>query len=225
MYMPTPRKPTVFVVDDDPDMRNSLRLLIEAMDYCAQTFGSAQEFHGAYQPAVHGCLVLDVKMPRENGLELYERLLREGKRLPVIFITAHADVSVAVAAMKTGAIEFLEKPFDRMTLQNRIEKAVRLDARWRQQQSVYDAIDAKIAMLTEREKETLELVIAGLSNKSMADRLYVSERAVEMRRSNMMRKLGVGSTAELLDLAITHRVLSEVRHAAKFEPFMSDVAR
>jgi FixJ family two-component response regulator len=220
--MPAPTETTVFVVDDDPDMRDSLRTLIEAMGYRAHTCHSAEEFYEDYEAGASGCLILDVKMPRQNGLELYERLIRERKRLPVIFITAHADVSVAVAAMKIGAIEFLEKPFERATLQDRIEKALRLDAQWRQRESAYDAIDTKITMLTQREKETLDLVVAGLSNKSMAVKLFISERAVEMRRSNMMRKLGVGSTAELLDLAITHRVLSEVRYAAKFEPFMSD---
>jgi FixJ family two-component response regulator len=217
-----PAKPTVFVVDDDPDMRHALELLVRAMGYRAQAFAAAREFYAQYQPSERGCLVLDVKMPRQNGLELYGRLIREGKRLPVIFITAHADVSIAVAAMKTGAIEFLEKPFEQAVLRDRIERALRLDAQWRERESAYDAIDAKILLLTERELETLDLVIAGDSNKTMAEKLFVSERAVEMRRSNMMRKLGVKSTAELLDLAITHRVLSEVRRARSLEPFMPD---
>ncbi|MEX0936955.1 MAG: response regulator [Pirellulales bacterium] len=209
-------------MDDDPDMRDSLDMLIQAMGYRARTYSSSDDFHERYEPVARACLILDVKMPRQNGLELYERLIREKKRLPVIFITAHADVSMAVAAMKTGAIEFLEKPFDRATLQDRIEAALRLDTQWRQQESAYDEIDAKIGKLSQREMETLELVIAGHSNKSMADVLFISERAVEMRRSNMLRKLDVGSTAELLDLAITHRVLSEVRDAARSETFISD---
>lgn len=220
---PTPQNPpTVFVVDDDPDMRHSLELLVRAMGYRALAFASADEFYAEYRPSQRGCLVLDVKMPRQTGLELYGRLIGEGKRLPAIFITAHADVSIAVAAMKTGAIEFLEKPFEQAVLRDRIEKALRFDAKWHAQDSTYDALDAKILLLTERERETLDLVIAGESNRAMAEKLFISERAVEMRRSSMMRKLGVRSTAELLDLAITHRVLSEVRRATEFEPFLRD---
>lgn len=192
------------------------------MGYPVATFASAAEFQRYYAPSYRGCLILDVKMPRQGGLELYEALIREGKRLPVIFITAHADVSIAVAAMKTGAIEFLEKPFERATLQDRIQKALQLDAQWRQRDQAYREIDAGIARLSARERETLELVIAGESNKAMAAKLFISERAVEMRRSSMIRKLGVKTTAELLDVAITHRVLSEVRHAVRQEPFMSD---
>ncbi|MCA9173364.1 MAG: response regulator transcription factor [Planctomycetales bacterium] len=213
---------TVFVVDDNADMRDSLGMLVDAMGHAVRTFGSAAEFRAALPLDRRGCLVLDVKMPGESGLELYEALLRDGVRLPVIFMTAHADVRVAVAAMKTGAIEFLEKPFDRRTLQDRIEKALEIDRQWCDREREFDQIDLKISKLTERERETLELVIAGESNKSMATKLFISERAVEMRRASMMRKLGVKSTAELLRLAVTHRVLREVRHATQFEPFMSD---
>ncbi|MEQ8789600.1 MAG: response regulator [Pirellulaceae bacterium] len=210
--------PTVFVVDDDEDMRHSLQMLISAMGYPVQTFASAGQFRRFYTSAMPGCLLLDVRMPRQSGLELYEQLIREQKRLPVIFITAHADVPTAVAAIKTGAVEFLEKPFDGETLQTLLEKALQRDADWRRRDAEITKVDQQIATLTERERETLTLVMAGESNKSMAAKLFVTERAVEMRRARIMQKLGVRSLAELLDLTITHRVLSELRESIRQQP-------
>lgn len=210
--------PTVFVVDDDEDMRHSLEMLVAAMGHPVTAFPSAPQFRKFYQPHMPGCLLLDVQMPRQNGLELYEQLVRERKRLPVIFITAHADVSTAVAALKTGAIEFLEKPFDRQALQGLIESALALDTRWRQRDAEITRVDRQIASLTERERETLTLIMAGESNKSMAAKLYITERAVEMRRARIMQKLGARSLAELLDVAITHRVLTELRQSVEQLP-------
>ncbi len=205
-------RPTVFVVDDDRQMLDSLTALLAAMQFTARAFASAQEFHGFYEPSMPGCLVLDVKMPVQDGLELYEQLVREGKRVPVIFITAHADVSMAVAAMKTGAIEFLEKPFARELLLDRVEKALALDAKWRCREAEYGVVDQRIRLLTKREQETLELILAGAANKLMASKLQISERAVEMRRAAIMQKLQTRSLAELVELAITHRILGEIRH-------------
>ena len=203
-------QPTVFVVDADQPMRDSLVMLVEAMGYSARGFATAGAFHRFYRREWPGCLVLEVRLPGKNGVDLYEQLVREEKRLPVIFITAHADVTTAVAAMKTGAVEFLEKPFDRKTLLDRIERALALDADWRRRQAEFDALDARIARLNHRDRETLELILAGESNKVMASRLDISERAVEMRRAVIMRKLDVSSLAELLDLAVTHRLLAEL---------------
>jgi len=191
-------------------MRDSLVGLLRAMGQQALGFSSAPAFRQYYRRELPGCLVLDVRMPGESGLELYEQLLRDGQRLPVIFITAHADVTTAVAAMKTGAVEFLEKPFARETLQALVEKGLALDADWRRRDADFAAIDERIARLNERDRETLELILAGASNKTMAARLYISERAVEMRRAAIMRKLEVRSLAELLEIAITHRVMAEV---------------
>ena len=202
--------PTVYVVDDDRPMRDSLVGLITAMGFSSHGFASAGAFHKFYRRQLPGCLVLDVRMPVQSGLELYEQLIREGKRLPVIFITAHADVSTAVAAMKTGAVEFLEKPFDRDTLLERIHKALALDADWRRHEAEFNAIDRRIARLNERDQETLQLIIAGTSNKAMASRLFISQRAVEMRRAAIMRKLEVRSVPELLELTITHRLVAEI---------------
>jgi FixJ family two-component response regulator len=202
--------PTVYVVDDDRPMRDSLIGLITAMGFSSQGFASAGAFHRFYRRQLPGCLVLDVRMPVQSGLELYEQLIEEGKRLPVIFITAHADVSTAVAAMKTGAVEFLEKPFDHETLQERVQRALALDAEWRRHEAEFDAIDRRIARLNQRDKETVQLIISGASNKVMASRLFISERAVEMRRAAIMRKLEVRSLAELLQLTIAHRLRAEV---------------
>lgn len=202
--------PTVFVVDDDRPMRDSLVMLLETLGFSARPFASAGEFHRFYQRPLPGCLVLDVRMPLQTGLELYSQLIREGKRLPVIFITAHADVSTAVAAMKTGAIEFLEKPFQPETLLERVKNALALDAAWRRREAEFNAVAQRIACLNARDRETLELILGGASNKVMAARLFISERAVEMRRARIMRKVQVDSLAELIDLAVTHRVLAEI---------------
>jgi FixJ family two-component response regulator len=202
--------PTVFVVDDDRQIRDSLVMLLETMGFPARSFTSADEFHRFYKLSLPGCLVLDIRMPIQTGLELYEQLVREGKRLPVIFITAHADVSMAVAAMKTGAIEFLEKPFERETLLEHIQKALALDTAWRRREADFNAVADRIACLNARDRETLELILSGASNKVMAARLFISERAVEMRRARIMRKVQVNSLAELIDVAVTHRVLAEI---------------
>jgi len=208
-------KPTVFVVDDDQQMRDSLIALLEVLEFSVHAFGSPGSFHRFYRADMPGCLLLDIRMPRQSGLELYEQLLKEGKRLPVIFITAHADVSTAVAAMKTGAIEFLEKPFDRETLVERLRKALALDAEWRERDARFAEIAERVARLTDRQRETLELIRSGDTNKAIAAKLLLTERAVEMRRSSIMRKLQVRSVAELIDLTSTHRVLDDVRKAAE----------
>ncbi len=195
-------------------MRESLVVLLEALGYAVQAFSLASSFYRFYRPTMPGCLLLDVRMPGQDGLDLYAQLLREGKRLPAVFMTAHANVSTAVEAMKTGAIEFLEKPFERSTLQAAIEKALALDAQWRRREADFAVLEARIQRLSERERETLDLILAGTANKAMAEQLYLSERAVEMRRASLMRKLQVKSVAELFDLALSHRILSDLRRAA-----------
>jgi FixJ family two-component response regulator len=211
--MPAAHAETVFIVDDDFDMRSSLQVLVSAMGYQVRTFASAAEFRNQYRPDVPGCLILDIYMPVQNGLELYAELLREGKRLPVIFITGHADVSTAVAAMKSGAIEFLEKPFDRETLRSRIEQACALDASWRQHDARFAELQLQMQSLTARERETLALIAEGAPNKTIAARLGLTERAVEMRRARIMQKFNVRSLAELLDRVVTYRLLAELREA------------
>lgn len=208
-------KPTVYVVDDDPQMRDSLCALLDVLGFQVSAFATPGSFHRFYRSEMPGCLLLDIRMPRQSGLELYELLLKEGKRLPVIFITAHADVTTAVAAMKTGAIEFLEKPFDRVALLDRVRKAMSLDAEWRANNDRLADLVKRVGRLSPRERETLAMIQTGESNKSMASKLCLTQRAIEMRRSAIMRKMQVRSVAELVDLTVTHRILSELRQAAK----------
>lgn len=209
--MPSPpHNSTVFIVDDDADLRNSLLSLVEMLGHRALAFGSGAQFRHFYRPNMPGCLLLDVHMPRQSGLELYEQLVQEGSRLPVIFITAHGDVSTAVAAMKTGAIEFLEKPFDHTTLADRLNKALALDNQWRERDAKLAEAESKIASLSPRERETLQMIVDGYPNKVMAARLDLTERAIEMRRASIMRKLDVRTVAELLDVAVTYRVMNEL---------------
>jgi FixJ family two-component response regulator len=198
-------------VDDDRDLRESLLALLAALGRRARGFASAEDFRARYDSTQRGCLILDIRMPGQNGLDLYTDLLREGHRLPVIFITAHADVSTAVAAMKTGAIEFLEKPFSQATLSDRIEKALQLDAQWRSGGERYREMDMRIRQLRSSDRETLQFILAGMTNKAMAAQLFITERAVELRRQRLMQRLAVRTVPELLEMAITHRVLSEVR--------------
>ncbi|MBX7166274.1 MAG: response regulator [Pirellulales bacterium] len=204
-------KPTVFVVDDDDQMRESLYVLLEMLGFAVQAFASPGLFLRHYRPEMSGCLILDIQMPRMSGVQLYEEMQAQGKHLPVIFITAHADVSTAVAAMKTGAIEFLEKPFDRATLLDCVQRALLRDAQLREREADFAALARKIAQLTPRDRETLDLVQQGLTNKAISGRLQITERAVEMRRASIMHKLGVRSLAELIELTSTHRLLTELR--------------
>lgn len=211
MFAEAKNLPTVYVVDDDRDLRDSLLALLRALGHRAQGFASAEEFCTSYRAGSPGCLVLDIWMPGRNGIELYADLIRLGTRLPAIFITAHADVSTAVAAMKTGAMEFLEKPFDRQMLASRVEKALQLDALWRESDRRYDELNQVVQQLSPTDRETLQMVIQGDTIKSMAAKLLITERAVELRRQRLMQRLGVRSLPELLELTITHRVLAEVR--------------
>ncbi len=213
MSDPVVNGPSVFVIDDDKQFLDSLVALPETLALHVRAFSSPSSFLRFYRPEMAGCLVLDIHMPRQNGIELYQRLLEEGKRLPVIFLAARADISTAVAAMKCGAVDFLEKPIDLQTLLDRVQKAVALDAQWRRRDAEYTAISDRIGQLSDRERETLGLIQAGESNKSMAAKLFLTERAVEMRRSAIMRKLQVRSVAELLDLIATHRILTELHKA------------
>ena len=157
--------PTVFVVDDDLDLRESLGVLLRALGREVREFSSADAFQKFFDGSQPGCLVLDISMPGRSGLELYADLIASGHRIPVIFITAHADVSTAVAAMKTGAIEFLEKPFDRETISNRIDQALELDARWRTNEARFQALDERVRQLNKSDVETLGFLLAGAPNK------------------------------------------------------------
>ena len=204
-------KPTVFVVDGDAQTRESVVALAEAMRFQVCAFSAPAAFRKSYRAEMPGCLVLDIQASRHAGIELHQQLLQEGKRLPVIFLTGRADVPTAVAAMKSGAVDVLEKPLEAQMLIERIRGAFSLDAQWRAAESSFADLSGRIAQLNGRDRETLELIRAGDTNKAIATKLLITERAVEMRRASMMRRLKVRSVAELIELAATHRVLDELR--------------
>lgn len=210
---------TIFVVDDDRDLRDAIRLLLETVSYQVDAFASAEEFVRAWDAERHGCLILDIRLPEQSGLELYQQLLRDGKRIPVIFMTAHADVTTAVDAMKSGAIEFLEKPFKGERLLQLVARALEVDRGWRASDSRYLQINEIIGKLSATNRETIELILQGATNKEMAARFFISERAVELRRQRLMRRLNVRSLPELLELTITHRLLSELRQMSDQWPY------
>jgi FixJ family two-component response regulator len=195
-------EPTVYIVDDDPDMRDSLRWLLRTVGLRSLTFASAEEFLAAPRPDGPSCLVLDVRMPGLGGLDLFEGLAARGWRTPVLFITAHADVPMAVRAMKSGAAEFLEKPFNGQVLLETVQRSLREDAARRAREAGRDDLRARHERLTAKEREVLGLIREGRSNKEIAARLDITARAVELRRAGLMKKLGAGSLPELLRLAI-----------------------
>jgi FixJ family two-component response regulator len=195
-------EPTVYVVDDDHDMRDSLCWLLKTVGLRVEAFASAGEFLRGFAPVGPGCLVFDVRMPGTSGLDLYEELVRRGDALPVIFITAFADVPMAIRALKSGAVEFVEKPFNRQTLLERIQRAIRQDVERHRLLAQRESVRARFLGLTDKEREVLDAIIQGEPNKAIAARLEISIRAVEMRRSSLMRKLGVRTPMELMRLTI-----------------------
>lgn len=203
------REPTVYIVDDDPEMRDSLHWLLKTVGVRAVALASAEEFDREFRAEGPACLVLDVRMPGTGGLDLFERLTARGLRIPVIFITAHADVPMAVRAMKSGAVEFLEKPFNGQLLLDKIQRILRDDADRLVRQAALDEFRGRLMTLTGKEREVLEMIRHGRPNKEIATRLEVTPRAVELRRASLMKKLGVGSLPELLRLTIGFDGLSE----------------
>ena len=183
-------------------MRDSLNWLMTTVGLRAEVYPSASAFLEGFRPGGPGCLVFDVRMPGTSGLDLYEELAARGEGMPVIFITAYADVPMAIRAMKTGAIEFVEKPFNRQTLLDRVQRAIKDDAERRRLAAGRDAVRRRFGRLTDKEREVLALIKDGRPNKAISAGLGITPRAVEMRRAGLMKKLGVGSLAELLRLTI-----------------------
>jgi len=204
-------EPVVFVVDDDSAIRQSLQWLIESTGRKVVTFASAQQFLDSVPPVQPGCLVLDINMPGITGLELQEQLTAQNLRIPVIVISGHADVASAVRAMKAGAVEFLEKPFDDDILLQRIEQAIALDARRREEDAKHAKTEERLGRLTPREREIMELVVAGHPNKRIAAMLCRSEKTVEIHRANVMQKMEAGSLAELVREVEVHHHLKTSR--------------
>jgi FixJ family two-component response regulator len=200
---------TVFVVDDDEAIRDSLRWLLEANGYRVQCFSGAEQFLEAYKSGQYasqiGCLILDVRMTGMTGLELQEKLIAENSTLPIIFVTGHGDVPMAVSTMKKGAMDFIEKPFDEAELRRLVErmldKARTESADVQQQRSATE----RLSKLTAREHQVLERIIAGRLNKQIADDLSISIKTVEAHRANIMEKLSVNTVADLLRLALSRK--------------------
>jgi FixJ family two-component response regulator len=197
-----PLPPTVFVVDDDEGVRNSLRFLLKSVGLATRALGSASEFLDSYAPSQPGCLVLDVRMPGMSGLELQQQLNLRGAVIPVIFITGHGDIPMAVEAMQQGAFDFLQKPFRDQDLIDRIQRALERDAHNRATLYEHARIRGRLDTLTPREREVLTLMTRGKPNKIMAAELGVSQRTVEIHRARVMEKSGAASLAQLVRMVM-----------------------
>lgn len=197
-----PKKGTVYVVDDDEGVRDSLQWLLEGKDYRVRCFDSAENFLSRYDAREVACLIVDIRMAGMSGLELQDRLIERKSPLPIVFITGHGDVPMAVDTMKKGAMDFIQKPFQEEALVNLVERmlAQARDAFTDHQQSA--SRDALLAKLTSREVQVLERIVAGRLNKQIADDLVISIKTVEAHRANIMEKLGANTVADLLKIAL-----------------------
>ncbi|HEX6736348.1 MAG TPA: response regulator transcription factor [Azonexus sp.] len=194
---------TIFVVDDDEAMRDSMTWLLEGEGYRVACFDSGESYLAAWTREMRGCLVLDVRMPEMSGLELHEKLDVLGSCLPIIFVTGHGDVPMAVGALQRGACDFIEKPFHDADLLSRIERALELDNQIAARRERDGAIANRLELLTQREREVMDLVVAGKLNKQIADTLDISMKTVEAHRARVMEKMGVRTLAELVKAVMT----------------------
>ena len=190
----------VFIVDDEEPVRDSIGLLLRSVGLRSQGFPDARAFLDAYRPEQPGCLVLDIRMPRMSGLELQQELNRRGWGIPVIFISGHGDVPMAVEAMRAGAVDFLQKPFKDDELIRRVQKALDQDERLREQLSGLEQIRARHESLTPREREIAARLVAGEANKVIAIDLALSERTVELHRAHIMQKMEARGLAQLVQM-------------------------
>jgi FixJ family two-component response regulator len=197
------RKPTIYIVDDDDGMRRALTILMSTVGYNAVPFARPSEFLAKYDAAQPGCLVLDVRMPEMSGLEVQQQLNRSGAMLPVILVTGHGDIPMAVQAMKDGAFDFLQKPFRDQELLDRINAALKQDAENHAIVERHADLKRRAESLTPREREVMALVVDGRANKVIAIDLGLSERTVEIHRANVMDKMGARSIAHLVKMQLT----------------------
>ncbi len=197
-----PKKGTVYVVDDDEAVRDSLQWLLEGKDYRVRCFDSAESFLSRYDPREIACLIVDIRMAGMSGLELQERLIERRSPLPIVVITGHGDVPMAVESMKKGAMDFIQKPFDEEQLVALVERMFEhaRSAFAQHQQSA--SREALLAKLTGREAQVLERIVAGRLNKQIADDLGISIKTVEAHRANIMEKLNANTVADLLKIAL-----------------------
>jgi FixJ family two-component response regulator len=199
-------EPTVFIVDDDTAVLDSVAELVTSVGLRAATFRSAREFRDSFDPERPGCLVLDVRMAHISGPALQDELNAIGARIPIVFISGHGDIAVAIKTIKAGAVDFVQKPYREQQLLDSINEALRRDAEARQVNgSGEEGFTQRLAALTERERDVLERVVQGSSSKSIARALDISYRTVELHRSHIMEKMRVHSVAELIRLVIERR--------------------
>lgn len=196
----TSEAPVVFVVDDDAAVRGSLAMLLKSVSLPVRAFASAMEFLEQIHPAQAGCLVLDIRMPGMSGIELQHQLKLRAFALPIIFITGHGDVAMAVTAMREGAIDFIEKPFRDQELLDRVFQALEIDRQRRQARDEIGMLRERFAGLTPREQEVMQRIVRGEANKLIALDLGLSERTVEIHRAKVMHKTGARSLAELVTM-------------------------
>ena len=198
----SPEKATVYIVDDNPAVRDAIRWLVEQVGLNAKTYASAREFMDIFHPGLRGCLVLDIRMPGMSGIELQEKLFQEGSHLPVIIVTGHGDVPVTVRAMKAGACEFLQKPFNDQTLLDAIQSALDKYTRLWAQEDKRNQASRSLGALTRREREVLDMLRQGKPNKVIASDMNLSVRTVEGHRANIMEKMGVRSLGQLIEMVV-----------------------
>ena len=196
------RKPVIYVVDDDEGMRRALTVLMTTVGYNAVGFAKAADFLAKFDADQHGCLVLDVRMPEMSGLEVQQQLNRSGALLPLIMVTGHGDIPMAVQAMKDGAFDFLQKPFRDQELLDRINAALKQDSENRAMLEQQVDLKRRAESLTPREREVMNLVVDGKANKVIAIDLGLSERTVEIHRANVMEKMGARSVAHLVKMQL-----------------------
>lgn len=196
---------TVFIVDDDDAVRESLEFLMKSINQPAESFPSAQAFLESFNPARPGCLLLDIRMPGMSGIDLQEKLKEMKTGIPIIFITGHGDVPMAVKAIQAGAADFIQKPFRDQELIDRIREVLADDVEVRNERTLRNEILERMNTLTEREKEVMEQVVAGKANKVVAIDLNVSQRTVEIHRANVMEKMKAKSLAQLVRLVMKAR--------------------
>ena len=199
--MTTEALPTVFIVDDDRGLRQAIQDLVESVGLRAESFASGEDFLRAKRMNRPSCLVLDVRLPQMSGLDFQQRLTETGIQIPIIFITAHGDIPMSVRALKSGALEFLTKPFRDQDLLDAIHQALERDRVAREQQSEIHNLQERVRTLTAREQEVMNLVVSGMLNKQIASEIGTSEATVKIHRGNVMRKMKAGSVVDLVRMA------------------------